>query len=130
MRRIQHWTAEELVDPIFFRHSGRGTVRRYSPASLPEAALLWEMAERNMSVEQMRSALTAIRFSRGQPDPFEIALSGSRRVLALIDLSNNDAPRATLDPAEPTTLPDWSVGLWIDLTSAFARLRPHFLGSG
>ena len=45
MRRIQHWTTEELVDPISFRHSGRGTVRRYSPASLLEAALLWEMAE-------------------------------------------------------------------------------------
>jgi hypothetical protein len=131
MRRIQHWTAEELVDPISFRHSGRGTVRRYSPASLLEAALLWEMAERNMSIEQMRLAQVVMRFTRETPDPFAAALSGSRRVLVLINLSYKPGlTLAILDPAEPTVPVDWTVGLWIDLTSAFARLRPHFLGLG
>jgi len=129
MRRIQHWTTEELVDPISYRHSGRGTVRRYSPASLLEAALLWEMAERNMSIEQMRLAQVVMRFSRETPDPFDAALSGSRRVLVLINLSYKPDQRlAILDPAEPTMPADWTVGLWIDLNAAFARLRPHFGG--
>jgi hypothetical protein len=127
MRRIQHWTAEELVDPISLRHSGRGTVRRYSPASLLEAALLWEMAERNLSIEQMRMALAVIRFSRDETDPFEIALKGSRRVLALINLSDRFRLQADLDPVDPTIPQDWAVGIWIDLTAAFARLRPHLL---
>ena len=129
MRRIQHWTAEELVDPVSLRHSGRGTVRRYSPVSLLEAALLWEMAERNLSIEQMRMVLTVIRFSRAEPDPFQAALNGSRRVLALVNLSDRLRPLADLDPANPTIPPDWPIGIWIDLTAAFARLRPYLLDS-
>jgi hypothetical protein len=131
MRRIQHWTAEELVDPISSRHSGRGTVRRYSPASLLDAALLWEMAERNLSIEQMRLAQVVMRFSRDTPDPFDAAISGSRRVLVLINLSHKPGqPLAILDPTEPAIPSDWTVGLWIDLTSSFARLRPHLFDLG
>ena len=131
MRRIQFWTSEELIDPVSMRHSGRGSVRRYSPASLLEAAVLRELAERNISVEQMRHALAAIRFSRAdrEPDPFLIALGGSRRVLVFVNPSLSTGPvvRAELDPEEPRVPDNWTIGLWIDLTVTFARLRPHFL---
>ena len=82
-----------------------------------------------MSIEQMRLAQVVMRFSRETPDPFDAALSGSRRVLVLINLSYKPDQRlAILDPAEPTMPADWTVGLWIDLNAAFARLRPHFGG--
>jgi hypothetical protein len=129
MRRIQHWTAEELLDPIEVRHSGRGTVRRFSRDALLDAALLWEMSERNMSITSMRYARAIIGFERSdrEPDPFEVALRGERRVLILCDLESirNGRPVIVLDPGEPIVPEDWRVGLWIDLTVTFARLRPH-----
>jgi hypothetical protein len=85
------------------------------------------MAERNLSIEQMRMALAVILFSRAQPDPFEAALKGSRRVLALVNLSDRFRLQAKLDPVDPTIPQDWAVGIWIDLTAAFARLRPYLL---
>src|SRR5579863_3611744 len=62
MRRVQYWTSEALLDPIEYRHTGRGTVRRYPIAALLEGAVLWEMSERHMSAEQMRYARATIAF--------------------------------------------------------------------
>lgn len=82
-----------------------------------------------MGVEQMRAALTGLRFSPEYPAAFTAALNGTRPVLALINLSGHGT-LSTLDPCEPVIPPDWEVGLWINLTGAFLRLRPYFLTDG
>lgn len=130
MRRIQHWTAEELILPVE-RYTGRGRVRRYPRAELLDAALLWEMAERQMSAERMRATMAGIWFSHEDLDlhhRFFVALEGSRRVLVLVNMSKSlEGKRAAdLDPPDATIPSDWEVGLWIDLTAIFARLRPYF----
>jgi len=128
MRRVQHWTAEELIDPID-RYMGRGTVRRYPRRALLDGAVLWEMSERNMSVQQMRFAWASIGFQQEpdtSPSPYEVALKGQRRVLLLLDLSNSQGARALIDPRSSTIPGDWPLGLWIDLTAAFVRLRTYF----
>jgi|GEM_PF-4896078 len=127
MRRVQYWTSEELLDPID-RHTGRGTVRRYPLWALLEGAVLWEMSERNMSAEQMRLARATIGFQEPDTGPgaYEVALKGQRRVLLLLDLSNPTSVRSVVDPQRSTVPLDWTVGLWIDLTAVFARLRPYF----
>jgi len=81
-----------------------------------------------MSVEQMRGALTGLRWSEGYNEALNVALSGTRSVLALINLSERGPP-STLDPDLPVIPSDWTVGLWINLTAVFARLRPYFLSS-
>jgi len=129
MRRVQHWTAEELLDPNDYRHTGRGTVRRYPRRALLDGAVLWEMSERNMSVQQMRFARMSITLQEEpgtSPGPYRVALQGERRVLLLLDLSDSLGAPVLIDPPSSTIPLDWSVGLWIDLTAAFVRLRPYF----
>ena len=130
MRRVQHWTAKELLMPVEYQHGGRGTVRRYAASTLLEAAIFWEMSERNMSLEKMAYAQVAWEFGRSddEPHPYEVALKGERRVLLLLDLSPVDpkGPRFEIGPSEPVVPSDWKVGLWIDLTALFARFRPYF----
>ena len=128
MRRIQYWTSEELLDPIDCRHTGRGTVRRYPASALLQGAILWEMSERNMSPKQMREVRATIAFQEPEegPSPYDVALKGDRRVLLLVDLSDPTTVRAVIDPERRIAPADWPVGLWIDLTATFARLRPYF----
>ena len=129
MRRVQYWTAEELIDPVHIRYTGRGTVRRYPRWCLLEAAILWELSERNIGIEQMRYIWAAMRFDHNDREqhPFRAALKGRRRVLLLIDLAQTKPPK-TIEIARgrPFVLEAWPVGLWLDLTAIFQRLRVHF----
>jgi DNA-binding transcriptional MerR regulator len=54
IQRIRHWTREDVLLPVAFRHAGAGKYRQYSPAAIYNAAVLHVLTAAGLPISQSR----------------------------------------------------------------------------
>jgi DNA-binding transcriptional MerR regulator len=140
LRRLRHWTAAGILQPVGALYPGTGQSRQFDPEQVYHAAVLFKLADHGLSIGFIKAIADVLAQTLRRADQGELweeakGLASRRGHHVFLDLSAEFA--AAVDKpvtihiglvrgdgrAHPSFVPEDLLRITIDLTELFAGVR-------